>query len=165
MIWRVKGKEKKYTFIGAYDQVVKLTIFPQEIEHAAHVVVFAIYKGQLLFTKHKIRGLEWPGGKVEEEETPEEAARREVREETGGECSALSLIGQYKVYRNEKEYFVKNIYFTEISSLDNSKISGIDTEGAILLPLDVSPSLSSGYSPLVLDGVFEYVRKAVLDLG
>ena len=37
-----------------------------------------VYNDQLLFTQHKIRGIEFPGGKVEKGETPSEAVLRIV---------------------------------------------------------------------------------------
>ncbi len=47
------------------------------------VYVFAFRNGQLLLVKNRKRGWEAPGGKIEPGETPEEAAMREFKEETG----------------------------------------------------------------------------------
>ena len=46
---------------------------------------------QWLLTKHKIRGWEFPGGKKEEGETLEEAAIREVEEETGARSQNIAV--------------------------------------------------------------------------
>jgi 8-oxo-dGTP diphosphatase len=43
-----------------------------------------LYKGKWVFCKHKKRDVwENPGGHIDEEETPLEAAKRELYEETG----------------------------------------------------------------------------------
>jgi 8-oxo-dGTP pyrophosphatase MutT (NUDIX family) len=42
-----------------------------------------------------------PGGRIEKNETTEQAARREAREEVGAELRAISLLG---VYSNFKEW-------------------------------------------------------------
>src|SRR5699024_8983481 len=49
---------------------------------ATHVLTIPIYTNKLLFTQHKKRGIEFPGGKVEVNETSQEAAIRELHEET-----------------------------------------------------------------------------------
>ena len=41
-----------------------------------HVLTIPIYNHQLLFTRHKVRGVEFPGGKVESGETPLDAVLR-----------------------------------------------------------------------------------------
>ena len=49
-----------------------------------YVVTFAVYNGKWIFCKHKERGTwEVSGGHIEPGETPLEAAKRELREETG----------------------------------------------------------------------------------
>ena len=47
-----------------------------------YAYVFAFRNGQLLLVKNRKRGWEAPGGKIEDGETPEEAALREFKEET-----------------------------------------------------------------------------------
>jgi 8-oxo-dGTP diphosphatase len=51
---------------------------------AYSVAVFAVFKGRVLFVKHRLLGMWLPvGGEVESGETPLEAATRELKEETG----------------------------------------------------------------------------------
>jgi 8-oxo-dGTP diphosphatase len=98
-------------------------------QNPKHVWVICRYKEQWLVTKHKKRGLEFPGGKVERNETPIDAARREVMEETGGVIGDIQLIGQYEV-TTENELIYKNIYFATISSLIK-KDTYLETDGPI----------------------------------
>ncbi|GAA3320173.1 hypothetical protein GCM10020331_030070 [Ectobacillus funiculus] len=69
--------------------------------------------------------------KVEDGEKPEEAAVREVREETGGIVSYLQYIGQYKVSGRDK-IIIKNIYFATISDLQDHTHYN-ETNGSVLL--------------------------------
>jgi 8-oxo-dGTP diphosphatase len=93
-----------------------------------HVWVVCRYQQKWLLTHHRERGLEFPGGKREGNETAEEAAVREVREETGGIVDRLVYIGQYEVGRS----FVKNIYFAEIRELLPQPVY-FETNGPVLL--------------------------------
>lgn len=93
-----------------------------------HVWVICRYGGRWLLTDHPRRGLEFPGGKVEEGETAAEAAVREVMEETGGIVGRLEYIGQYKVEPD----IVKNIYFADIAALVE-RGSYLETNGPVLL--------------------------------
>lgn len=54
-----------------------------------YVYVFAFRSGQLLLVKNRKRGWEAPGGKIEQGETPKEAALREFKEETGRSLKIL----------------------------------------------------------------------------
>lgn len=161
MLCRLEGEEKKYFFKGAYQHQIELTMYPKQLEAAEHVAIFAYYRGQLLLTKHKLRGIEWPGGKVEKGETPLQAAIRETVEETGAIISSIWCVGQYKV-TDQHQSFMKNIYVASIDHIDSQLCSKIDTDGAILTSLNVKPTTHAGYSELMLDQVFEIVREVVL---
>lgn len=160
---KLTGTEQKVKLKGAYNNHIRLTIFPKKIYRCAHIVMLALYKEQLLFTRHKQRGMEWPGGKLEQGETPVQAAIRELLEETGGVVGSIWLIGQYEV-RQSNMAFMKNIYVVQVSEMRPEWQCGSDTEGAVLVPINVQPKVSKGYSPLVCDGVFEKVRAAIIDL-
>lgn len=156
------GKEVQRTFIGAYQNSIHLVMFPRKTQEAQHVVALALYGDKLVFAKHKERGMEWPGGKVEKNETPLEAVIREIREETGGIARSAWLVGQYEVIPALDKPFFKNIYVVEVAHLIKEGYSGEDTWGPVLLDYDVDPDPKRGFSPLVCDGVFRFVRSQVL---
>lgn len=156
------GEEQRYTFKGAYGHLIELTLYPRYIKQAGHVVVFPLFEKQLLLTKHITRGIEWPGGKVERNETPFQAGIRELAEETGGHASSMWIVAQYKVWNDSNQHFIKNIYVAIVDSLDDTH-TGVDTDGPQLFPLGIVPSCEAGFSPLITDQVFSFVRKCVLD--
>lgn len=119
-------------FSDFYKNEVKLSFADHPFDkHPKHVWVICRLNNKWLLTKHKSRGIEFPGGKVERGETASEAAVREVKEETGGEVSQLLYLGQYKV-EGKEETVVKNIYFAQISSLANQH-TYYETEGPVMI--------------------------------
>ncbi|QZT32614.1 NUDIX domain-containing protein [Caldalkalibacillus thermarum TA2.A1] len=158
------GEEDCVSFRGAYHHRVELKLFPKEFHEAGHVVALALYQNQLVFTRHKRRGIEWPGGKVEKGESPLEAMVRELKEETGGVARSVWLVGQYTVFPAGETPFVKNIYVAVISHLVQHYVTGEDTYGPVLCDPNIHPSEEQGYSPLVCDGVFDRVRQTVLKI-
>jgi 8-oxo-dGTP diphosphatase len=88
-------------------------------EPVKHVLVICQYKGAWFLTNHKIRGLEFPGGKVEEGESLKEAASREVYEETGAIMDEMAQIAEYKVIK-ENESFVKAVFWGKVKEISKS---------------------------------------------
>ncbi|WP_088043193.1 RNA deprotection pyrophosphohydrolase [Bacillus sp. EAC] len=120
-----------YTFKDFYHNTVELSFEKYPFSTSPkHVWVICKYKGQWLLTDHQRRGYEFPGGKVEEGESPEEAAKREVLEETGGNVSSINYLGQYRVTGKDK-IIIKNIYFAEVGELLNQQ-HYFETNGPIL---------------------------------
>jgi|SRR5690625_399119 len=106
-----------YIFTDYYGHEVKLSFsdHPFSID-PKHVLVICRFQGKWLLTNHKYRGLEFPGGKVEENETAIQGAVREVQEETGGLIQEITYIGQYLV--EGLHPLIKNIYFAQIKEIE-----------------------------------------------
>ncbi|WP_138420299.1 RNA deprotection pyrophosphohydrolase [Aquibacillus sediminis] len=119
-------------FTDYYGNEVKLSFEDHPFsKKPKHVWVICRYKDYWLLTKHKDRGLEFPGGKVENGESAEQAAIREVKEETGGEVSQLFYVGQYFV-DGKGGSIVKNIYFALVDEVCK-QATYYETDGPVLL--------------------------------
>ncbi|WP_077625009.1 RNA deprotection pyrophosphohydrolase [Sediminibacillus massiliensis] len=120
------------TFTDYYNNQVQLSFENHPFsKEPKHVWVVCRWNDQWLLTKHKDRGIEFPGGKVEEGENPEEAAIREVNEETGGIIDNLIYIGQYYV-EGKGGNIIKNIYYATIEKVIR-KDTYYETEGPVFL--------------------------------
>ncbi len=97
----------------------------------------------LLKTSGKFGGGFWnaPGGKIEEGESPEEAARREVLEETGLSVGALETIGSLEFYFGAgkcrpdwtAEVFVTSEFRGELRDSEEGRLEWFSKEN---LPVD-----------------------------
>ncbi|RPF50274.1 RNA deprotection pyrophosphohydrolase [Aquisalibacillus elongatus] len=148
-------------FKDYYHNTVKLVIGREHFsKHPKHVWVITRYENQWLLTKHADRGMEFPGGKVEKGEIAEEAAIREVKEETGGLVSELYFVGQYHVDGKGSE-IIKNIYFAKVDVLEKEE-HYYETEGPVLM--DTLPTKileDSRFSFMMKDQVLNHALKVI----
>lgn len=88
-----------FTFTDLNDLQVDLSFKRGELDiEPKHVLVLLKHENKWLCTIHKRRGVEVPGGKQEPGETLEQAAIREVFEETGVHVKNLRWFAEYAVH-------------------------------------------------------------------
>jgi 8-oxo-dGTP diphosphatase len=145
-----------YSFIDFYKNKVEFSFANHPFStNPRHVWIVCRLGDNWLLTQHKDRGIEFPGGKVEAGETPEEAAHREVYEETGGSVETLTYIGQYRV-TGKQEVVIKNVYFAHIRGLD-VKEHYFETVGPVLLKeLPLNIKINHQFSFIMKDDVLQY---------
>ncbi|MDF2607430.1 MAG: ytkD [Bacillales bacterium] len=133
-------------------------------DNARNVFVITKFNDKWLLTKHKSRGLEFPGGKVEDGETSFQAGIREIAEETGGYIEELIYIGQYEVYSKEQT-IVKDIYFGEVIRIDDQE-HFYETDGPILIEdLPENLEFNTDYSFVMRDLVVKESLKRLKELN
>nr|WP_203341243.1 NUDIX domain-containing protein [Planococcus beijingensis] len=123
-----------------------------------HVLVISRYKGQWLLTRHNERGLEFPGGKVEAGESLQEAAIREVYEETGAHLKDLEWFAEYVVFSEIP--FCKTVFTARIEKVD--PIPLLETQGIVLTK---ELELDGTYSFLMKDEGMKTLTEKVKQLG
>jgi|LGVF01.2.fsa_nt_gb 8-oxo-dGTP pyrophosphatase MutT (NUDIX family)/L-amino acid N-acyltransferase YncA len=92
---------------------MKINIHELKKRKLKYVVIVAKYEDQLIMVRHKDRTTyEIPGGHIEVGESPDEAAKRELFEETGAIDFELTSVGDYSV---EESY--GRLYFAKVNEL------------------------------------------------
>ncbi|MCQ9278125.1 RNA deprotection pyrophosphohydrolase [Staphylococcus borealis] len=128
-----------------------------------HVLAIPLYKNQLLFTQHKMRGIEFPGGKVEKGEQSIQAIKRELFEETGGIPETIDYIAQYQVHTLDNAIFKKDVYIVRIKSI-KEKSDYLETSGPLLFK-HISDVPSDMQSYLIQDDAILKCVERMIDLG
>lgn len=134
---------------------MKVALHEISKEHPLKYVVIATrYQSNWYMVKHKDRiTWEMPGGHIEPGESPDEAARRELYEETGGVIHTLTPIYDYSVTKEESSY--GRLYFAELLKLDTLPESEIEV---ISILKDEMKWTYDQIQPILLNGVLDYLE-------
>jgi ADP-ribose pyrophosphatase YjhB (NUDIX family) len=154
--WLLKEKEAiQHVFLNSEDAENIWNLFQQEftgIEAAGGKVHNA--KGEILFI-HRLGKWDLPKGKMEEGETPEQSAIREVEEECGIHELKLGkqLANTYHVYVHKEQQILKTTYWFEME-YDGEETLIPQKEEAIEKAVwvntsDLSEQLANTYNSLV----------------
>lgn len=124
-----------------------------------HVLVLVQHEGKWLCAIHHTRGFEFPGGKMEEGETLEEAAIREVYEETAVQVTDVQWLAYYVVH--EKIPFCKAVFTAKVKQIDEF-LGEHETLGVVWLTPDEfenHPNLSFHMNDAGMKKILQEVKK------
>jgi len=109
---------KRYYMTSDYDRCTVNTASLGELKTYRFVEIFSRYKGQWLYCRAKEReGFETAGGHIEVGETPLEAAKRELYEETGAVKFDITPVFDYSVH-TPTEYSNGQVFLAQIHKLN-----------------------------------------------
>jgi len=106
--------------LGSEADMLSIDFHPitHRTDHLVYVVLVTRFKGQWIVVRHKERKTwEIPGGHIELGETPDEAAGRELVEETGALKFSVRAMTDYSVARNNDGARYGRLYFCEVDVL------------------------------------------------
>lgn len=160
------GGDNMIQFLDDNGNQVELSFSKHSFDiEAWHVLVISQFEGHWVLTKHKKRGLEFPGGKRERGETPEDAAKREAYEETGAIFSKLTYLAEYKV-SEETGSFVKAVFWGRVARLENTR-NYFETNGPQLIKGDLlkirfGPDYSFIMKDRVVEECLNYIKQLTM---
>lgn len=125
-----------------------------------HVLIIPIMEQQFLLTKHKERGIEFPGGKREKGESSLEAAHRELFEETGA-TGILQYVTSYTVMTERP--FTKDVFKAEITAISEQRHYH-ETEGPVIVD-SLDEVVESEQSRLLQDDCIQYIVREMIVCG
>ncbi len=108
---------------------MSMTEYPVgRLENIEYVAIFTRYQGKWVYSWHKHRkSYEHPGGHVEPNETPMEAAKRELYEETGiTDCNIIPIWDYHYIWENGTGGNCGRVFYAEVNSLGTLPKSEMD---------------------------------------
>lgn len=124
----------------------------------ADVIIYEPGRGVVIIRRrHAPIGFALPGGFIDEGEQAEEAAVREMREETGLDVELTGLLGVYSRPKRDPRQHTLTVVFTGKARNPDAICAGDDAAQAAFYPLDALPQ------PLVFDHaeILEHFRQAL----
>lgn len=99
---------------------------PKDREDVGAVMIFLFDRGRLIMSRHPHRAWEFPGGKIEPGESPEEAAWRETIEEIGATLKNVRPIGFQTVLARDGSRWVTKLFSPPCGCFRHSNNAGSD---------------------------------------
>ena len=96
-----------------------------------------------------------PGGFMDMDETLEEAASRELKEETGLEGLALEQLKAYSALNRDPRHRTVSVAFTGIMTNNQLLKAGDDAREAAWFPVDNLPELAFDHDRIIADGLLK----------
>jgi 8-oxo-dGTP diphosphatase len=135
--------------------IIKINPLSADPTGLKYVIIISKFRNQWVFVRNKLRDTwEIPGGHIEPDETPDYAASRELREETGALEFNIHAVSDYSV-EIEGIITTGRLYSAQILKLGNLP----DFEIAEVILLDHLP-VKLTY-PLIQPILFESVIKSI----
>jgi 8-oxo-dGTP diphosphatase len=121
-------------------------------------VIISRYRGKWIFVRHHQRcTFEIPGGHIEKNETPWDAAGRELIEETGAISFTLETICTYSVGKGNRKDYGK-LFFAEISEI--GQVRDISEIGEVILQDNLPENLTyPDIQPCLFKKALSYVQR------
>jgi 8-oxo-dGTP diphosphatase len=136
---------------------IKVRILPETERNSEfqYAIIAARFQKRWIFVRHRERKTwEIPGGHIEPGESPDDAASRELMEETGAEIFNIQAVAVYSVEKDSIITFGM-LYFADIQVLGKLP----DSEIAEIILLDkLPPDLTY---PLIQPILFEFINDSI----
>lgn len=119
------------------------------------VVVFVVEDGRFLISRVP-RGWCTPSGRVEQGESPEEAAVREVHEETGARLADLRKLGRFVVRFPDGRRDAAFVYLGHVARMDPIP-AGSEASATAWFGVEELPRVYWHWDPL-MEAMFQYAK-------